>query len=796
MTDLWLNAPHHETALWPKVRRALRAYLWPAGQQWQNLQNDRARLHQLLQTAPLPFAVWQKDELVLAHPDLRSYLKQPQPRWADFLNIFAPEDAAILNSLHEKDQPFSVRLRGQQPDSSAEIQTPRHYIVHADFQSATTPNAAPYLLVWLHDQSLQVKQYQALEERLAGLEQAVDQRQLILNQLNLPLWQRDRDGNLVWCNDAYARMLDTDMAMVILEQRELLGQKSAMARSLAARARSEQDTQSDRQHVIIHGERRLLELQEYYVRDTDTTLGYATDVTGLEEMQSEMKRFRASTSELLRSLNTGIAIFNPKMEITFYNDAFKDLFKLDEFWLDSKPLLGDMMEVLRQKRRLPEQADFKIYKRQWIERFTSLIRPHEEMMHLPDDTAIRMLVVPHPLGGLFMTFEDVTSRLELESSYNTLIEVQRATLDNLAEGLAVWNSSGRLQLFNPAYAQLWGFKSSDLESNPHIMTLLDQKKTWFTTEEWEQQKEQLRHFALTRGEQSGRMDLNDGRVVEYATVPLPDGGILNRFNDITDSLRVERALREKNAALEQAERLKVDFLANVSYQLRTPLNAMMGFAEVLEKQYFGQLNERQMEYALGMMEAGTKLIGLINDILDLSTIDAGQLALQIRPLDVHALVKTMFDLTQEWGRKQNITVKMDCPKTIGTIHADERRLKQILLNLLSNAIKFTPEKGTIIIRAEKIKAGGDQLPMVALSIEDNGIGISVEDQAKIFSPFVQVRQNQRQGGAGLGLSLVKSIVELHGGSVSLTSVENQGTTVTCLLPVKAIVAQPDKVAAE
>lgn len=795
MTDLWLNAPHHETALWPKLRRALRAYLWPAGQQWQNLQNDRTRLHKLLQTAPMPFAVWQQNDLVLAHPDLRSYLKNAEPQWADFLNLFIADDAEILNNLRDKGQPFSLRLRGQQPDSTAENQTPRHYIVHADFQNAATPNTPPHLLVWLHDQSLQVKHHQGLEERLEQLAQSVEQRQLILNQLTLPLWQRDRNGNLIWCNDAYARMLDTDMAMVITEQRELLGQKSAMARSLAARARTEQDTQTDRQHVIIHGERRLLEFQEHYVRETDTTLGYAMDVTGLEEMQSEMKRFRASTSELLRSLNTGIAIFNPKMEITFYNDAFKDLFKLDEFWLDTNPLLGDMMEVLRQKRRLPEQADFKIYKRQWIERFTSLIRPHEEMMHLPDDTAIRMLVVPHPLGGLFMTFEDVTSRLELESSYNTLIEVQRATLDNLAEGLAVWNSSGRLQLFNPAYAQLWGFKAADLDTNPHIIALLDQKKSLFSSEEWEQQKEQLRHFALTRQEQSGRMDLSDGRVVEYATVPLPDGGILNRFNDITDSLRVERALREKNAALEQAERLKVDFLANVSYQLRTPLNAMMGFAEVLEKQYFGQLNERQMEYAHGMMEAGTKLIGLINDILDLSTIDAGQLALKIRKVEIYPMVKTVFDIMQEWARRKNITATIDCPKTIGSMEADEDRLKQILLNLLNNSIKFTQDGGSIALKVEKIKHSNG-LSWISLSVIDNGIGISAEDQAKIFSPFVQVRQNQRQGGAGLGLSLVKSIVELHGGNVSLTSIENQGTTVTCLLPVKAVIAQPEKAVAE
>jgi signal transduction histidine kinase len=792
MNDLWLNAPHSQQTLWPKIRQTLRAWLMPAGKGWDRLQQERNRLQHLLHKAPLPFAIWQQDTLVLAHPDMRSYFLQKDVTWNDFTALFTPDDAATLNDLRNRQQPFSVRLRGRSTGDSLTSDLPRHYILHADLYYA--PDQPPFLLTWLNDQSLQIKQHQSLEQELQQMDRSIAQRQALLDHLALPLWQRDNQGKLTWCNQTYAKMVDGDGATVVTEQRELLGQKAPMARNLAQRAREEQDMQTDRQHVIVHGERRLLELQEHYLRDSDSTLGYATDVTGLEEMQSEMKRFRASTQELLRSLNTGIAIFNPKMEITFYNDAFKDLFRLDEFWLDNKPPLGDMMEVLRQKRRLPEQADFKIYKKQWLDRFTSLIRPHEEMMHLPDDTAIRMLVVPHPLGGLFMTFEDVTSRLELESSYNTLIAVQRETIDNLAEGLAVWNSSGRLQLYNPAYAALWGFNRSDLDSNPHISALIEHTKPLFPADQWDQHKEQVRHFALTRQAQSGRVELADGRVIEYATVPLPDGGILNRFNDISDSLRVELALREKNAALEQAERLKVAFLANVSYQLRTPLNAMMGFAEVLEKEYFGPLNERQMEYAHGMIEAGTKLIGLINDILDLSTIEAGLLSLQIRPLDVYALVKTMFELTQDWARKQNITIKMECPKTIGSMQGDERRLKQILLNLLSNAIKFTPENGTIILKAEKIK-DTEGTPLISLSISDSGIGISTEDQEKIFTPFVQLRQNQRQGGAGLGLSLVKSIVELHGGTVSMTSVENQGTTVTCLLPVKAVItAQLDKAA--
>jgi signal transduction histidine kinase len=179
-----------------------------------------------------------------------------------------------------------------------------------------------------------------------------------------------------------------------------------------------------------------------------------------------------------------------------------------------------------------------------------------------------------------------------------------------------------------------------------------------------------------------------------------------------------------------------------------------------------------------MTQAGEKLISLVNDILDLSTIEAGYLALNIRTVEISPMIKSLYDLTHEWARKQNIMLTMSCDKTIGTIEADERRLKQVLLNLISNAIKFTPEQGSISIAVERRDS------RLAFSISDTGIGISKEDQQKIFSPFVQLQKNQRNTGAGLGLSLVKSIIELHGGEIMLQSDTDQGTSITCLLPVK------------
>jgi len=261
------------------------------------------------------------------------------------------------------------------------------------------------------------------------------------------------------------------------------------------------------------------------------------------------------------------------------------------------------------------------------------------------------------------------------------------------------------------------------------------------------------------------------------TASLPDGGILIRFSDVTDSLRVENALLEKNAALEAAERLKLDFLANVSYQLRTPLNAMMGFSEVLDMEYFGPMNERQKEYTRGMLDAGRKLITLINDILDLSTIEAGYFELNVQKVDVYTVLKPLFEISRDWAAGQGVQMTLECAKDIGTIDSDERRLKQVLLHLISNAIKFTPEKGKIVLGAEKI--GRDKM---ALWVKDTGEGISDEDKERVFGAFVVTKQHNK--GAGLGLSLVKSIVELMGGEVILDSEVGKGTKITCVLPVK------------
>jgi signal transduction histidine kinase len=500
-------------------------------------------------------------------------------------------------------------------------------------------------------------------------------------------------------------------------------------------------------------------------------------------LRAQLKRYVTANAELLEQLSTAIAIFGADQKLEFYNQSYSGLWGLEDQWLDSQPTLGDILEKLRENRRLPEQANFKDYKNSWLDMFTALMDQHQSMMYLPDGVAVRLMVAPHPMGGLMMTFEDVTSRLELESSYNTLIAVQRETLDNLGEGVAVFGSDARLQLYNPSYLTLWGLNPEDVEVNPHITKLVERKKRFFKGKKasWDGIQSRLISHAIDRNDVREKIIRSDDVILECSAVSLPDGGVMVTYRDITDSSRVQDALEEKNQALIDAEKLKTDFLANVSYQLRTPLNAISGFAEILNNEYFGEINDKQREYTQGINDATDRLASLINDILDLSSIEAGYLRLDKNPVVISEMMDSVYDLTRDWAGMETLKIKLTKPKKpIGTLIVDETRLKQAIINIIRNAINYTPGGGRIDLILD-----GDDDKTIAIIIKDSGIGIADEQKEKIFEPFHSTKQGEEGTPApstGLGLSLAHNIIVMHGGSIDVNSVLGEGTTVIIRLP--------------
>ena len=602
----------------------------------------------------------------------------------------------------------------------------------------------------------------------AGLRAALD-------ALPLPVWRRGQDLALAWVNAAYARAVDASPRDAVTGQRELLG--VASGRAVARKAMDGGKPASERQRVVMAGQRHLLEATE--LPAAGGLIGYAQDLTEIDEAKVDLDRHLAAHGEVLESLASSIAIYAADTKLVFFNHSFARLWRLEATWLSAKPMIGEVLEAMRERRRLPEYVDFPAFKADTVKLFTSLIEPRDEMMHLPDETTLRTLVAPHPLGGLMFLYEDVTDRLVLERSYNTLTEVQRETLNNMHEGVAVFGGDGRLRLSNPEFARLWNLTPEDLADGPHVAELIEKTKALFPAKgDWPGRKAQIVTSITEPEPRAGRLERLDDKIYDYALTPLPDGAALLTYIDVTDRFRVERALRDRNLALEAADKLKTEFIANVSYELRTPLNAIIGFTEILSNEYFGPMNERQKEYTRNILVSSHALRNLINDILDLATIEAGYMALDRAPVDIAALLGGMAQLTRERARERELTVAIDCPAGIGAVPGDERRLKQALFNLISNAIKFTPHGGRITLSARRESAE------VWLSVTDTGVGIAPEDQGRIFGKFERGSQG-RQVGAGLGLALVKSLIELHHGRVQLNSARGSGTTVICRLPAQA-----------
>jgi signal transduction histidine kinase len=243
--------------------------------------------------------------------------------------------------------------------------------------------------------------------------------------------------------------------------------------------------------------------------------------------------------------------------------------------------------------------------------------------------------------------------------------------------------------------------------------------------------------------------------------------------------RLFREIADKSRQLEVASRHKSEFLANMSHELRTPLNAIIGFSEVLGERMFGELNEKQDEYLKDIHASGTHLLSLINDILDLSKIEAGRMELEVTDFDLPSALDSAVTLVRERASRRGISLRTAADERVGQVRGDERKIRQVTLNLLSNAIKFTPDGGRIEVGTARVDG------FVEVSVGDTGVGIAPEDQEAVFEEFRQVGASAaKQEGTGLGLALCRKFVELHGGSIRVASEVGVGSTFTFTIPVR------------
>ncbi|WP_306142475.1 PAS domain-containing sensor histidine kinase [Roseibium sp. MMSF_3412] len=606
----------------------------------------------------------------------------------------------------------------------------------------------------------------------------------LLDAMPAPAWQRDSEGNLSWANAAYAEAVEVpDAESAVKDGVTFL---DAAARTAMAVQRTEDGCFSARIPIVASGARRVFEVTD--VNASVGGAGIAVDISELEQARKELGRAEDYHGRTLDQLAAAVAIFGSDRKLQFYNAAFRQLWDLDDAFLESKPEDGTVLDSLRASRKLPEQADYRVWRNKMLESYQSL-EARENWWHLPDGRTLRVIANPHPQGGVTYIYENFTERLDLESKYNALTRVQGETLDNLSEAVAVFGSDGKLRLWNPAFGRIWQIEEDRLAELPHVNEVVAACTLSETEEEaWQQLARNVTGLLDNRTHKVSRLERHNGDVLDYATVPLPDGGTLVTFVDVTDSVNVERALLEKNDALQQADQIKNAFIQHVSYELRSPLTNIIGFAQLLSDPKFGELSEKQGEYAEYIQSSSSALLAIINDILDLATLDAGIMELDLGEVDVASTVSAAVEGLKDRIAEAQISLRMDVPENIGVIVADEKRLRQVLFNLIANAVRYSEENGVVDISCNRDEDS------VTFVVQDHGYGIPAEVLKQVFNRFVGHDTGSRRQGAGLGLAIVKSFVELHGGSVDIQSAEGKGTTVTCVFP-----SQPeltDQVAAE
>ncbi|GJL91918.1 sensor histidine kinase [Hyphococcus sp.] len=696
------------------------------------------------------------------------------------------DDAEKPETLREKVK----NLRAHGVAFSGNVVTPDGRSIEVDGRVA-----GGQVALWITDPAVRMAEdgavIGAFRERAVDLHGA----HALLERSPVPAWRRNANLELVWVNRAYADVVEAPSATDVIKQQIELDNS---IKKLAASAASERKANEGRAIINSRGERRVFRIVETPLHGSgDAALGgVALDVTELDKARSDLKQQIDANQRTLDQIQTAVAIFGASQNLIYYNRAFQELWSLDDAVLSGRVYHGEVLDHLRLKGRLPEPSDFDEWKEHQLALYTEgLAEPGSERLggapdetwHLPDGRTLRVARLRHPLGGVMLAFENITEKITLEAQFNTQIKVQKATLNNLAEGVAVFASDGTLRLYNKAFQKLWRLDQRHLDAKPHVDGIVDNLKK--LARDADASFDALRRCVASKSHEDRQplelreIRLADGRTLAIGTEPLPDGATLAHFIDVTDSKEREKELKDRNAVLENADRLKSKFVDHVSYQLRTPLSTIIGFSEMLDGQMFGMLNDRQKDYVASICSASYHLRDLINDIIDLAAIDAGQMDVTLRQTDIRKLLESAATFAALKAEDTQVTLKVDCPKDIGEAQIDDKRIKQVLFNLLSNAFAYTGAGGTVTIGARRVGKA------VKIWVADTGRGLSPTDQARAFDAF---ESRGPSAGAGLGLALVERFVKLHNGWVRMDSHEGQGATITCFLPepVSAAEAAP------
>nr|WP_315383094.1 ATP-binding protein [uncultured Sphingomonas sp.] len=680
-----------------------------------------------------------------------------------------PEDVALLGEQVEAAQRAGQSFRLSLPVRGSE----RMLLVLGEraSEAVETPGS---VLLWVLDATDSQAEVGSLEREADRLRAAFDALTALIEAAPMPMWYRGPDLRLLMVNTAYVRAVEGRDAEDVVSRGVELVDGAGLGGPLAnaAIARDTQEPQSAAMPATIAGARRMLRLHDVPL-PTGGIAGFAVDIEELERARGGLKRFAEAQRAMLDRMSAGVAQFGSDRSLVFCNQPFRRLFAMKNEWLADRPEFDRVLERMREARKLPDVRDFPHWKAERREWFTAPDAVEESWSI--GTTHLRVVAQPLPEGGLLLIFEDQTQQLELQREHGEMQQVRTATLDSLAEAVAVFGK-GRLQLWNRKFRQVWGFEDGFLDGHPQIATIVKAAGgKLVNAARAEIIGDLIRLAAKDRQQRGSSITFANGRHFDIAAVPLPDGNALVTMLDTTDRQRVERALRDRNEALEAADRVRTAFVANMSYELRTPLTSIKGFGEMLQGGFAGKLSADGKEYVEAILMSVDRLGGLIDDVLDL-TQSEGQ-PIERETVDVELAATSAADVIAPLAKGKVIELVIEDAGTAGVVQGDARRIRQTVEHLLRHAVSHTSEGGRVLLHLD----GNARVARVIVS--DDGPGMPPEAVARAFDRFAQVGTSRGGDRAlGLGLPLAKQFVEAHGGRIELISEPGQGTLVTVELP--------------
>lgn len=764
-------------AAWTVAAALLMVRAAQRSQKFESLKRSAARLAGLLDEAPAIPMLVRADGKIETHDRLAGWLGLDSP--LQFLSELSNPDGGGLSEdqLSQLSDAIQATQNTASPfNLSFDLLESKRSLAFRGCPADPRISPGGAALVWIFDFTESEGELARLREQALRAQSDFSALVGLIEAAPIPMWFRGADGQLRLVNQSYVDAVAASNAEQVVERQvELIEPSDGMAAAEFAKKAADAGSLIEREsRATINGERRLLRVSDLAIGD-EGVAGYAIDIEEMEQIARDFRAFRAAQRAMLDQLSVGVAQFDVARELVFANKPFVRLFNLHFGVVNERIKFDRFLSDLHEKRRTPEVRDFPAWRGEKMEWFGASAA-QEEAWPLSSGQHLRVVGQPMPDGGLVLLAEDRTQELADSATRDTLLRTRTAMMDSLFEAIAVFAPDGSMQLWNRSFASIWGIDPDKLDSHPSADKLLDIiGPNLADPKKAEAIGKIIRSATLDRLEKGGRIELADGRTLEFAGVPLPDGNGLLTVLDITDSQMAETALRERNQALEEADKVKAHFLANMSYEFRTPLTSIGGFAELIKSGAAGPVSDQLSDYVDAILASVSGLTEQVENVLDLSQGEAGLLPLSKENTQLQVLVSEMVDDRAQAIRSAGIIVDLRSDNQI-SIEVDQKQLGRAILQLLDNSIAATAQGGKILIDVADTPEGA------RIVISDNGAGMSRQELRRLMDGLRILPDGKVERRQGLGLPLAKQLIEAHGGTLTLESRKGVGTTAMILLP--------------